>query len=38
MTRTVGMAIGLLIFVLFVASIGTRFTRPESVVQAASQR
>jgi hypothetical protein len=32
------MAIGVLIFVLFVASIGSRFTRPESVVQASSSQ
>jgi hypothetical protein len=39
MSRTVGMAVGVLIFVLFFASIGARFSRPVAAAQAsASQR
>jgi hypothetical protein len=34
MSRTVGAAIGVLIFVLFFASIGARFSRPANVASA----
>jgi hypothetical protein len=34
MSRTVGMAIGVVLFVLFFASIGARFSRPVSAASA----
>ena len=36
MSRTVGMAIGVLIFILFCATIGARITRPVSAAAASS--
>jgi hypothetical protein len=34
MSRTVGAAIGVLIFILFFATIGARFSRPVAAAQA----
>ena len=38
MSRTLGMAIGVVIFVLFFASIGARFSRPAAAYQATASQ
>jgi hypothetical protein len=38
MSRTVGAAIGVLIFILFFATIGARFSRPVSAAQATTSQ